>query len=242
MYGVSSDARHFGISYISEVRAIIGQVLLGVGMTVVVIASFLYVPAIPGFGATGETARIIVYHVPAAWIAVLAYLMSTVHSVAYLVTRDLSRDRRALVNAELGTVFCLLATITGAVWSRAAWGMYWNWDPRQTSIAVLLLIYAAYFVLRSALNDADRRARLSAVYATLAFVTVPFLAFVVPRVFPSLHPDLGAGGGRASAMSPEVLVVFLASLICFTGLYLWLQNIGVRLYHLQAMRLLKRGD
>jgi len=242
MFGVSSGERHFGISYIREVRAIIGQVFLGVGMTAVVIASFLYVPAIPGFGATGETARIIVYHVPAAWIAVLAYLMSTVHSVAYLVTRDPSRDRRAVVNAELGTVFCLLATVTGAIWSRAAWGMYWNWDPRQTSIAVLLLIYASYFVLRGALSDAARRARLSAVYAILAFVTVPFLVFVVPRVFPSLHPDLGAGGGRASAMSPEVLVVFLSSLICFTGLYLWLQNIQMRLYNLQARRLLRRGS
>lgn len=211
-------------------------------MTVVIVASFLYVPAIPGFGATGETARIIVYHVPAAWLAVLAYLVATIYSVAYLLSRDSGHDRRALVHAELGTVFCILATITGAIWSRAAWGMYWNWDPRQTSIAVLLLIYAAYFVLRSTISDVARRARLSAVYAILAFVTVPFLVFVVPRTFPSLHPDLGADGSRVSAMSPEVLVVFVASLICFTGLYLWLQNIQVRLHDLQARRLLERGN
>ncbi|MBS3873198.1 MAG: cytochrome c biogenesis protein CcsA [Firmicutes bacterium] len=220
----------------------IWKFLLGAGMTAIIAASFLYVPAIPGFGATGETARLIIYHVPTAWVAVLAYLMATVYSVGYLLTRDARRDRQAVANAELGTVFCLLATVTGAIWSRAAWGMYWNWDPRQTSIAVLLMIYAAYFVLRSSIGCADRRARLSAVYAILAFTTVPFLVFVVPRVFPSLHPNLGAGSERVSAMSPEVWVVFLASLVCFTVLYLWLQNIQVRLQDLQAKRLLRSVD
>jgi heme exporter protein C len=202
-------------------------------MVAVIVASFLYVPAIPGFGATGETARLIVYHVPSAWVAVLAFLMATVSSVRYLQKRDLSLDRQALVNAELGMVFCLLATVTGAIWSRAAWGMYWNWDPRQTSIAVLLMIYAAYFVLRSAVGDAELRARLSAVYAVLAFLTVPFLMFVVPRVFPSLHPNLG-GVERVSIMSREVMVVFLASLVGFTGIYAWAYNLQVRMLALLA--------
>jgi len=214
---------------------VLGQILLGIWMTVVVIASFLYVPAIPGFGATGETARIIVYHVPTAWVAVLAYLLATMHSVGYLRKGDTRLDIKAQVNAELGTVFCVLTTVTGAIWSKAAWGMYWNWDPRQTSIAVLLMIYAAYFVLRSAINDPDRRARLSAVYAILAFLTVPLLVFVVPRVFPSLHPNLG-GAERVSVMSREVLVVFLSSLVGFTALYLWAYNIQVRLYTLLANR------
>lgn len=202
-------------------------------MVAVIVASFLYVPAIPGFGATGETARLIVYHVPSAWVAVLAFFMATVSSVRYLQKRVLSLDRQALVNAELGMIFCLVATVTGAIWSRAAWGMYWNWDPRQTSIAVLLMIYAAYFVLRSAVGDAELRARLSAVYAVLAFLTVPFLMFVVPRVFPSLHPNLG-GVERVSIMSREVMVVFLASLVGFTGIYAWAYNLQARVLALLA--------
>lgn len=210
-------------------------------MTVVVAASFLYVPAIVGFGATGETARIIVYHVPTAWIAVLAYFLATVHSVRYLYKREAESDRKAVVNAELGTVFCVLATVTGAVWSRAAWGMYWNWDPRQTSIAILLMIYAAYFVLRSATEDHDRRARLSAVYAIMAFFTVPFLVFVVPRVFPSLHPNLG-GAERVSIMSVKVLKVFVASLVGFTGLFVWAANLQLRLYAILSKRDVNRGD
>jgi heme exporter protein C len=209
-------------------------------MTVVVIASFLYVPAIPGFGATGETARIIIYHVPAAWVAVLAFLMSMINAIGYLRKKDIKYDRQAQVNAELGTVFCILATVTGALWSHAAWGVYWNWDPRQTSITVLLMIYAAYFVLRSAISDSDQRARLSAVYAILAFLTVPFLVFIVPRVYASLHPDLIGSGDRVSVMSPEVLKVFIASLLGFTGLYVWMYKVQVRLENLLYKQAMKR--
>lgn len=203
-------------------------VVLGSWMTLVIVASFLYIPAIPGFGATGETARLIVYHVPAAWVAVLAYFMAMVNAVGYLRTSDLGRDRRAQAHAELGTVFCILATLSGAIWSRAAWGAFWNWDPRQTSIVILLMIYAAYFALRGAISDDERRARLSAVYAILAALSVPFLVFVVPRLYPSLHPDLEWGRERVSVMSPPVLVVFLAALVGFTGLYLWMYRIQVR--------------
>lgn len=213
----------------------IWQVVLGFWMAAVIIASFLYVPPAVGLGELG---RIIVYHVPAAWIAVLAYLMAMTNSVAYLRKGDIRLDRQAKVNAELGTVFCILATVTGAIWSKASWGMYWNWDPRQTSIAVLLLIYAAYFVLRGAITDTDRRARLSAVYAILAFFTVPFLVFIVPRVYASLHPDY-IGRGRMQ-IDTRMLLVFLASLAGFTGLYAWLYHIQTRLetllYRLQMKR------
>lgn len=215
-------------------KRMIWQVLLGLWMAAVIIASFLYVPPAVGLGDLG---RIIVYHVPAAWVAVLAYLMAMVNSIAYLREGDIRFDRQAQVNAELGTVFCLLATVTGAIWANASWGMYWNWDPRQTSIAVLLLVYAAYFALRSAVSDTDRRARLSAVYAILAFLTVPFLVFVAPRVYASLHPDFI--GRRWMQVDARLLQVFLASLAGFTGLYAWIYRIQVRLdtlLHHQRMK------
>ena len=87
-------------------------------------------------------------------------------------------------------MFCLLATISGAVFAQVVWGVFWNWDPRQTSILVLLLIYAAYFALRSAIDDHERRRRFAAVYNLFAAVTMPFLLFVAPRVAGStLHPN-----------------------------------------------------
>ncbi|MDW7685117.1 MAG: cytochrome c biogenesis protein [Bacillota bacterium] len=219
-------------------KRVIGPILLGIWMTVVILASFLYMPATQGLGETG---RIMVYHVPAAWIAVLAYLMAMVNAVGYLRKGDIRFDRQAQVNAELGTVFCILATVTGAIWSRGAWGWYWNWDPRQTSIAVLLMIYAAYFVLRSAIPDSDRRARLSAVYAILAFLTVPFLVFIIPRVYFSLHPDLINISERTFDMDRQMLVVFLSSLAGFTGLYAWMYNVQKRAENLFYKQAMKRG-
>jgi heme exporter protein C len=213
----------------------IWQIVLGVWMTAVILASFLYVPPAVGLGEMG---RILIYHVPSAWIAVLAYLMAMVNSAFYLRTGDIRLDRQAQVNAELGTVFCILATVTGAIWSKGSWGMYWNWDPRQTSIAVLLMIYAAYFVLRGAILDPDRRARLSAVYAILAFLTVPFLVFIVPRIYASLHPDI-IGRGKMQIDS-RMLQVFLASLAGFTGLYAWMYRVQLRVENLLYKQAMKR--
>lgn len=213
----------------------IWKALLGLWMSLVIIASFVFVPPTQGLGDLG---RIIIYHVPAAWVACLAYLAAMANSIAYLRKGDLLYDRQAKVNAELGTVFCILATITGAIWSKFAWGMYWNWDPRQTSIFVLLLIYGAYFVLRSSIPDSDRRARLSAVYAILAFITVPFLVFIVPRVYASLHPDV-IGRGKMQIDS-RLLVVFLSSLAGFTGLYAWLYKLQARVENLLYRLAMKR--
>jgi heme exporter protein C len=91
---------------------------------------------------------------------------------------------------EQGFLFSILATATGSIFAKVVWGSFWNWDPRETSILILLLIYGAYFALRSAIDDAERREQLAAVYALLAFVTVPLLIFVVPRLAESsLHPN-----------------------------------------------------
>jgi heme exporter protein C len=92
--------------------------------------------------------------------------------------------------AECGFLFTILATVTGAIFSQVVWGIYWNWDPRQTSIFVLLLIYAGLFALRAALDDVAKRRQLSAVFSLFAFVTVPFLVFIAPRMADStLHPN-----------------------------------------------------
>lgn len=216
------------------------KVMLGLWITGVIVASFIYMPRTQGMGLTGDVGRIIIYHVPAAWIATLAYLMAMVNAVHYLRKGDIRFDRQAAANAELGTIFCVLATITGAIWCKGAWGWYWNWDPRQTSIAVLLMIYAAYFVLRSAITDSDRRARLAAVYSILAFMTVPFLVFIVPRVYASLHPDI-IREGKGMGLNPQARMVFFASLAGFTGLYTWMYNVRVRLENLLYKQAMKRG-
>ncbi len=168
----------------------IGQVaklLLGFWLAGVVLAMFLVVPQYEGLGNAG---RIIIMHVPTAWVSVLAFAVSAIASGLYLWRQNPVYDDYALASAESGFLFTALATVTGMIFSQVVWGVYWNWDPRQTSIFVLLLIYAALFALRSAIDDVQRRRQLSAVYALFAFVTVPFLIFVAPRMADStLHPN-----------------------------------------------------
>ncbi len=163
------------------------KLILGLWMTGVVIAMFLVVPQYVGLGEAG---RIIIMHVPTAWVTSIAFTVSAVYSARYLWRRRGPDDASAVAAAEVGFVFCVLATVTGAIFAQIVWGVFWNWDPRETSILVLLLIYAAYFALRSAIDDAERRRRLSAAYNLFAAVTMPFLLFVAPRVAEStLHPN-----------------------------------------------------
>ncbi len=218
------------------------KLLLGAWISAVLILG-VTVPIgdIPGLG---DRARIIFFHVPMSWVAVLAFLMSMWYGIMYLRKRDLKYDIRSESAAELGFVFCILATVTGSIWARFNWGSFWNWDPRETSIFVLLLIYGAYFSLRSALEIEERRASLSAVYSIIAFVTVPFFIFIMPRITFSLHPG-GAGSAAPILntngkmyMGTDMKYVFFASLIGFTGLYLWLLQLRTRIglvsYHKHA--------
>jgi len=156
-------------------------------MFAVTAAMFLWVPAQQGLGNTG---RIIIMHVPTAWLATLAFGISALYSALYLRRRRPGDDDRALAAVEQGFLFAILATATGSIFAKVVWGSFWNWDPRETSILVLLLIYGAYFALRSAIDDTERRQQLAAAYAVLAFVTVPLLIFVIPRwAESSLHPN-----------------------------------------------------
>lgn len=165
----------------------LGKLLIGVWIAGVAVAMFLVVPQYEGLGNAG---RIVILHVPTAWVAVLAFTVSAIFSGLYLWKGRPAHDDLALAAAEGGFLFTALATVTGMIFSQVVWGVYWNWDPRQTTIFVLLLIYAALFALRSAIEDVPRRRQLSAVYSLFAFVTVPFLFFVAPRIADStLHPN-----------------------------------------------------
>jgi heme exporter protein C len=161
--------------------------------------------------------------------------VATFYSVRTLMAPapDPVLDLKSSVAAELGLTFGLLATITGSIWARFEWNSFWNWDPRETSILILLLIYGAYFALRSAIGSSETRARLSAVYAILAFLTVPFLVFIVPRMVESLHPAPIIDRRGKMQMDREILAVFAGSLAAFSGLFVWIMNLKVSLVRLR---------
>jgi len=195
-------------------------------------------PVIPGLE---EKARLIFFHVPTAWLSVIAFLTGMVFSVRYLRRRDPMDDLRSSAAAGLGFMFCILATLTGAIWAKFNWGSFWNWDPRETSIFVLLLIYGAYFSLRSAIENQEKRSTLSAVYSILAAITVPFFIFILPRITSGLHPGSkgdpdGAGPVVQFQMSPNMRVIFFTSLFAFTLLFIWMFQLRVRAGKLEMDR------
>ena len=208
----------------------IGRLLLFVWIAGWMVAAFVWAPLVP---VLGETTRVLYFHIPAAWVTVLALAWSMGHSVLYLRRRRIEHDHQAAAAAEIGILFCVAATISGSLWAKAMWGSYWNWDPRETSIFFVLLVYAAYLALRSAIEQEERRARLSAVYSAIAFVSVPFLMFVVPRIYFSLHPDPIINPRGKLDMDPRIRIVFFAMLIGFTGLFFWLQTLRVRVARLE---------
>ncbi|MEP7028644.1 MAG: cytochrome c biogenesis protein CcsA [Candidatus Eisenbacteria bacterium] len=205
---------------------------LFVYMSIVTVAAFLYAPLAKKLY---EQTRIIYWHIPVAWVTVVAFLVCGWQSARYLRTRSLADDARAASAASLGLLFCALATVSGAIFSKGMWGAYWNWDPRQTSIFFLLLIYAAYLTLRSATPEPARRARLAAVYGLFAAAVTPLLIFVVPRLFFTLHPDPIVNTSGKLEMHPRMFQVFLASLVGFTVLFFWVYALDVRI-RLAALR------
>jgi heme exporter protein C len=199
-------------------------------MAVIIVAAFFY--AEPAAGFPGQTSRILFFHVPQAWVATLSFLLSMIASAVYLARRNVKADNIALSAAELGFLFCILATVTGSVFAKATWGSFWNWDPRETSIVILLMIYGAYFALRSAVPDPERKRVFAGVYSILAFATVPFLVFVVPRITASLHPADTMNPAKPG-MDPKTLKVFLGSLLAYTALFFWMLRVRMRMLRVE---------
>jgi heme exporter protein C len=178
----------------------------------------------------GQLQRIFYFHVPAAWLAYLAFAIVFVSSIAYLRTSARGWDLLAHSAAELGVIFTTLVLVTGPIWARPVWGTWWQWDARLTSTLVLWLTYVGYLFLRNLVTEPDRVGRLAAVVGVVGFIDVPIVHFSV-NWWRTLHPsgptpaDLQAESGLGS---PELLA-FFASLVAFTLLFAWLLALRVRL-------------
>jgi len=201
--------------------------LLWLWVSLVILGAFYYAPPAEGF--QGGSSRILYFHVPMAWASFAGFIAAAVWSIRYLMTRDLRHDRAAEVAIQLGLVFGVLATVTGAIWARIEWGAFWNWDPRQTSILISLLFYGAYLALRGAVEDPEKRARLSAAYAILGLVVTPFLYWIMPRLTFSLHPEPVVNAEGKPKMQSEILQVLMASGVGFTALFFWLHDLQTRI-------------
>ncbi|HWR34522.1 MAG TPA: cytochrome c biogenesis protein CcsA [Clostridia bacterium] len=178
----------------------------------------------------GNVQRIFYYHVPSAWVAFLCFFANFLASIWYLVQRSQRADAVALSTAEVGVVFCTVVLITGPLWAKPVWGIWWTWDARLTSTLVLWLIYVSYLVLRRFAAGAQTQV-LAAALAIFGFVDVP-IVYLSIRYFRTQHPQPVIGGGEGSGIHPAMLSALLWNFAAFSALAIML--IWVR-YRLQIM-------
>jgi heme exporter protein C len=179
----------------------------------------------PEDAVQGPAQRIFYIHVPSAWIGFLAFFVVFVASIAFLATGDRRYDDVASASAEVGVVFTSGVLITGPLWGRPVWGVYWTWDPRLTSFLMLWLIYLSYLVLRGYVPEAARRARYSAVVGIVGFLDVP-IVYLSVRWWRSEHPlQLVFDRGGLPA---QMLWVLLFGVATFTVFYLYLLTVRLR--------------
>jgi heme exporter protein C len=162
----------------------------------ILLAYNLYVMllVLPDEVSQGPIFRIIFFHVPSAWTAFLGFLAAAVTSVLYLVRKDLRYDAFAVAVTEVGLAFAAVTLVTGMVWARIIWGIWWTWDPRLTSMLVCWLLYAGYLMLRHAVEEPTQRARIAAVFSIFASVDVPIVFFSI-RWWRTQHPQPVVWGG-----------------------------------------------
>lgn len=202
-------------------------------MTLVIAGGILIqIPKIP---ILEETARNIFFHVP-MWMAMFSmFTVSFVYSVRYLNTPNEIFDIKAESAARVGMIFGICGLLTGSLWARFTWGTWWTFaEPKMNLAALAMMIYVAYFVLRSAFDDEEKRAKISAVYNIFAVTTVPFLLYVVPRQLTSLHPGADGNPAFSEITAVELRYILYPAMLGFIAVAFWLYDIVHRYKTVQS--------
>ena len=206
--------------------------LAAVFMMVALYMALIYAPREQ---TMGDVQRIFYFHVPSAWVAFLAFFLVFVFSSVYLLRGGKQWDTRAAASAEVGILFCSLVLITGPIWAKPVWGIWWTWDARLTLTLVLWLIYIGYLMLRHYIVDPERRATFSAVVGIIGFLDVPIVYFSI-RWWRTQHPQPVLAGGEDSGIAAPMLYTLLVCLAAFTLLFLVLMRMRIRLEQLADER------
>jgi len=164
-----------------------------------------------------QSQRIFYFHVPAAWIALLAFTVVFAASMVFLKTKRQGWDQLAYASAEVGVLFCTVAIVTGPFWAKAEWDVYWNDDPKLTVTLVLWLIYIGYLVFRNSAEEDD--AELASILSIFGFITIP-MTFLASRVMVSSHPNVVASD--EGGLEGQMVVALVFSVLAFTVLYYYL--------------------
>ena len=196
------------------------------------VAAYAALFVAPTESKMGPIQRIFYLHAPAGMVSLLCFFVCFVGNFAYTLKREPKWDWLGVSAAEVGVAFCTVNIITGPIWSHPVWGIWWTWDWRLTLTFVLWLLYISYLLLRTLVEDPDRRALVSAIYGIFAFLDVP-LVYGSIRWWRTQHPQPVILGGPGSGLEPRMRVAYLLVWGAFTGLLVLLVNAR---FKLEAMR------
>jgi heme exporter protein C len=199
-------------------------ILAFVLMLVALYAIFIYAPTERTMGPIGEVQRIFYFHVSSNWTTFLATFFVFLYSILFLMRGSREMDIRAVAAAELGTIFGAFGLISGTIWAKPIWGIWWTWDARLTSFFLLWLILVGYLMLRRVVEAPGQRARLSAVFGILAAVDVP-IVYMANRWWRTQHPAPVIAGGSGSGLDGRMALALCLSLAAFTVLYVYLWRV-----------------
>ena len=189
---------------------------------------------VPRQAILNETVRNLYFHVT-MWFTMIFLLGTSVyHSIQYLRKSDIKSDLISNAYVETGLVFATLGLVTGSLWAKFTWGDWWTNDPKLNSVAIGLLIYLAYGLVRSSLPDEQQKARISNVYNIFAFVIFMILIWILPRMTDSLHPGNGGNPGFSKYdLDSNMRLVFYPAIIAWTMLGYWITNLRIRIKKLE---------
>ena len=195
------------------------------GVTLVGVALLLLLGLVstPADQNQGDSVRIMYVHVPTAWIAYLAFVVTAFASAMYLFrsAHSISWDRIAGASAEIGVLYMAITLITGSLWGRLTWGVFWEWDARLTTTAFLFVTYIGYLAVRRLGGTHDQRAKRSAIVALLAVLEIPLVHFSV-RIWASLHQEPTVLRARDVKMDGLMLFTLFWGVVTFTLMFVWL--------------------
>ncbi len=185
---------------------------------------------VPRLNIINESIRALYFHVPMWFGMIILFLLSVIYAVRYLRKHNPMDDRKAAAYAHTGLIYGLLGIFTGMIWANYTWGSPWHGDPKQNGAAIATLIYLAYFILRSSIDNQEQRARLSSVYAIFAFAAMIPLIFIIPRMTSSMHPGSGGNPGfNMYDLDSSMRRVFYPAVLGWILLGIWIASVRIRI-------------
>ena len=212
------------------------KLLFGLSLALIMFALYLVFVWVPTEQMMGIVQRIFYFHVPMAWVSFLAFATVFLGSLLYLWKKDSKWDILAGSAAEIGVIFATLVLITGPLWARPVWGVWWTWDARLTTMLVLWLIYLAYLMVRPFAGEESRGARYAAVVGIIGFIDVPIVALSI-SLWRTQHP--GPLGFQGGGLAPSVLFTLIVSVAAFTIFFalLLMQRISLKNMEMELTKL-----